>query len=263
MLNRHMRVFSFFLFQMAESESYLFELDDELTEKQESLMKRPMCQNCDRPVAVCICPALPKEPIRLRRTSVFVFQHPNEVKRPLGTVQILSKCLDPSSLTVVPARQFPRKYFSELYDNPNTYVLFPNANAYLLDDIVEENQHYNIIAIDGTWSEAMGIYNRHPDLQKLKTCYVKIDKRSEFVIRTQPTKETVSTLESVAYALRSTEREIPEIFDQIVGPLKHMVSQQLDLGAVVHEAKLSLIEKGQSKRQYSKKHERWLLSLQH
>lgn len=248
---------------MDESETYLFDLDDTLSEQDFSGVKRTICLRCERPDLVCICSHLPAIPIRLNHTSVVIFQHPNEVKRPLGTVQILSNCLDPSSLTVIRARQFPHKNHAELYDNPNTYVLFPNANAVLLDDAVEENQHYNIIALDGTWNEAMGIYHRHSELQQLKTCYVKIDQKSEFVIRTQPTKETASTLETVAYTLRCTEKDRPSLFDEIVRPLKRMVELQLNLGAVVHEAKLSQIEKGQTRRTYSKKHERWLNSLQH
>ena len=248
---------------MDESEDYLFELDNGLSEENFSGPKRTICSRCERPELVCLCSHLPATPIRLEHTSVFVFQHPNEIKRPLGTVQLLSKCLDPSTLTVVRARQFPRKSFPELYADPNTYLLFPNANARLLDDIIEENQHYNIIALDGTWNEAMGIYHRHTELQQLKTCFVKIDQKSEFVIRTQPTKETASTLETIAYAVRSTEKDRPDLFEQIVRPLKQMVQLQLQLGAVVHEAKLSLIESGRTRRQYSKKHERWLMTLQH
>lgn len=248
---------------MSESETYLFELDDDLSEKEWNGPKRSICSRCERPELVCLCSHLPPSPIRLNRTSVVIFQHPNEIKRPLGTVQLLSKCLDPSCLTVVRARQFPRKHFSDIYSDPNTYLLFPNANAVLLDDVINESEHYKIIALDGTWNEAMGIYHRHSELQELKTCYVKIDKQSEFVIRTQPTKETTSTLETIAYALKSTEKETPTLYDDIVRPLKRMVELQLNLGAVVHEAKLSLIEKGQSRRQYSKKHERWLMTLQH
>ena len=248
---------------MDESETYLFDLDDTLSEQDFNGVKRTKCARCERPDLVCICSHLPATPIRLNHTSVVIFQHPGEVKRPLGTVQILSKCLDPASLTIVRGRQFPRKYYTDLYDDPNTYVLFPNVNAVLLDDAVQENQHYNIIALDGTWNEASGIYHRHPELQQLKTCYVKIDQKSEFVIRTQPTKETTSTLETIAYALRCTEKDRPALFDEIVRPLKRMVELQLGLGAVVHEAKLSLIENGQTRRPYSKKHERWLMSLQH
>jgi len=248
---------------MDQSEDYLFDLDNELSEENFSGPKRTICPRCERPELVCLCSNLPETPIRLDHTSVVVFQHPNEMKRPLGTVQLLSKCIDPSSLTVVRARQFPRKSFPQLYSDPNTYLLFPNVNARLLDDIIEENQHYNIIALDGTWNEAMGIYHRHTELQQLKTCFVKIDQKSEFLIRTQPTKETASTLETIAYALRCTERNRPELFEQIIRPLKYMVELQLGLGAVVHEAKLSLIETGRTRRQYSKKHERWLMTLQH
>lgn len=246
-----------------DNETYLFELDNDLSEKEWNGPKRTICSRCERPELVCLCSHLPASPIVLNHTSVVIFQHPNEIKRPLGTVQLLSKCIDKSSLTVVRARQFPRKNFSELYSDPNTYLLFPNANAVLLDDIIQDSQHYNIIALDGTWNEAMGIYHRHNELQELKTCYVKIDQKSEFVIRTQPTKETASTLETIAYALRCTERDQSTLFDDIVRPLKRMVELQLNLGAVVHEAKLSLIENGQTRRPYSKKHERWLMSLQH
>ena len=246
-----------------ESGSYLFELDNELSEKDWNGPKRTICPRCERPELVCLCSHLPPTPIHLNHTSVVIFQHPNEIKRPLGTVQLLSKCLDSSSLTVIRARQFPRKYYPDLYSNPNTYLLFPNANAVLLDDIIQESNHYTIIALDGTWNEAMGIYHRHPELQELKTCYVKIDQKSEFVIRTQPTKETTSTLETVAYAVRCTEKDNPTLFDDIVRPLKRMVELQLNLGAVVHDAKLTLIENGQTRRPYSKKHERWLMTLQH
>lgn len=246
-----------------DNEEFLSELDNDLSEKDWNGPKRTICSRCERPELVCLCSHLPPTPIHLDHTSVVIFQHPNEIKRPLGTVQLLSKCLDNSSLTVVRARQFPRKYYSDLYSNPNTYLLFPNAKAVLLDDIIQESNHYTIIALDGTWNEAMGIYHRHSELQELKTCYVKIDQKSEFVIRTQPTKETASTLETVAYAVRCTERDKPTLFDDIVRPLKRMVELQLNLGAVVHEAKLSLIENGQSRRPYSKKHERWLMNLQH
>ena len=248
---------------MNEPDEFLFELDDDLSQEDFNGVKRVVCARCERPQLVCLCSHLPATPIKLSRTSVFIFQHPGEIKRPLGTVQILSKCLDSSSLTVVRGRHFPQRTYPELYSDPNTYLLFPNPHAVLLDDLVEDNQHYNIIALDGTWNEAMGIYHRHSELQQLKTCFIKIDQKSEFVIRTQPTKDTASTLETVAYALRSTEKDRPTLFDEIVRPLKRMVDLQLNLGAVVHEAKLSLIENGQTRRPYSKKHERWLMSLQH
>jgi DTW domain-containing protein YfiP len=248
---------------MSDSDSFLFELDDDLSDENFNGAKRSICSRCERPVLVCLCSHLPVSPIHLNHTSVIIFQHPNEIKRPLGTVQILSKCLDSSSLNIVRARQFPQKYHENLYADPNTYLLFPNANAILLDDLIEDNKHYNIIALDGTWNEAMGIYHRHSELQRLKTCFVKIDQKSAFVIRTQPTKETASTLETIAYALRCTEKDSPDLYERIVRPLQRMVELQLNLGAVVHEAKLSLIKNGQTRRQYSKKHERWLMSLQH
>ncbi len=100
---------------MTDSETYLFELDDDLSEKDWNGPKRTICSRCERPELVCLCSHLPPIPIHLHHTSVVIFQHPGEIKRPLGTVQLLSKCLDSSSLTVIRARQFPRKSYPDIY----------------------------------------------------------------------------------------------------------------------------------------------------
>ncbi|CAF1592483.1 unnamed protein product, partial [Didymodactylos carnosus] len=95
-------------------------------------IKRPTCQHCERPVQTCLCSHLPDTPLKLKQTTVYVLQHINEIKRPLGTVQLLTKCLDKESLNVIRSKNFSStKYpcMKQVYNNPYTLLLFPNQNS--------------------------------------------------------------------------------------------------------------------------------------
>ena len=59
---------------------------------------------------------------------------------------------------------------------------------------------------------------------------------SEYVIRTQPTEASLSTLESIAYTLRWLEAS-PQLFDILVQPMRLLCHYQLEHGAVVHHSK--------------------------
>lgn len=59
---------------------------------------------------------------------------------------------------------------------------------------------------------------------------------SEYVIRTQPNEASLSTLESVAYALSWLEAS-PQLYDKLVHPMRTLCQYQLEHGAVVHHSK--------------------------
>lgn len=59
---------------------------------------------------------------------------------------------------------------------------------------------------------------------------------SEYVIRTQPDEASLSTLESVAYALSWLEAS-PSLYDKLVQPMRMLCQYQLKHGAVVHHSK--------------------------
>ncbi len=69
-----------------------------------------------------------------------------------------------------------------------------------------------VIALDGTWAQAKGMYAHNPTLSRLTQVVLGIDTVSEYVIRTQPTHNSLSTLECVAHTLAWLE-ESPTIVE--------------------------------------------------
>lgn len=83
-----------------------------------------------------------------------------------------------------------RPELKEVYENPNTVVLYPSETAITLDqyrDIIDtkpteptkegssssqtDNRMFHVILIDGTWDQASGIYHTNYDLHKLKQVF--------------------------------------------------------------------------------------------
>lgn len=64
-----------------------------------------------------------------------------------------------------------------------------------------------LIILDGTWAQARGMYSHNPQLQQLTQVQLSAETVSEYVIRTQPTQFSLSTLECVAHALAWFEQD--------------------------------------------------------
>lgn len=70
-----------------------------------------------------------------------------------------------------------------------------------------DGEPLQLIVLDGTWQEARAIgYNCSALLKDIPKVKITGSWRSEFVIKTQPTDESVSTLEAVAIALSQIEQ---------------------------------------------------------
>ena len=87
---------------MVDGESMDFDFDWFAEEEEAPTAKRTHCARCGRPTNVCICDALPSEPLQLQ-TPVLLWQHPAEGKRRLATGSILKCCLAPDSFDVAVA----------------------------------------------------------------------------------------------------------------------------------------------------------------
>lgn len=89
-----------------------------------------------------------------------------------------------------------------MYNNENTYVLFPSPTAISLDEfqrliddksntdsISEESSTksdptFHVIIIDGTWSQASGIYYTNHQIQSLKqVCLLLIQSPGTYLTR--------------------------------------------------------------------------------
>ncbi|KAG2447297.1 hypothetical protein HYH02_007627 [Chlamydomonas schloesseri] len=111
--------------------------------------KRRDCPRCNRPPRVCVCPALPDAPLRLRG-QVFILQHPYELKKRMATVPLLTRCLDEASLRVLPARRLQQPGKSPETDamlegaargDYPLYLLFPGPDATDLAEVAESETH--------------------------------------------------------------------------------------------------------------------------
>ena len=81
---------------------------------------------------------------------------------------------------------------------------------------------YVLVVIDGTWREAKKMYQRSPALQNLAAIHLDltaIERKSEYVVRTQPTDQCLSTVEIVAHTVEILESD-STVVDKLVAPLR-------------------------------------------
>ncbi|XP_028661093.1 tRNA-uridine aminocarboxypropyltransferase 2 [Erpetoichthys calabaricus] len=219
----------------------LSELPVEITER------RPTCSRCSRPQKVCLCPFLPVDPLDVS-TCLYIVQHPAEESRVLRTVPLLAACLPPGKCKVLVGRRFSEDRYPELASvcqRPGTLILYPGSDAENLEDLQLNSSAapYNIIIIDGTWSQAKDMFYRNSLFRLPKQVQLKTALSSQYVIRTQPNNTCLSTLECAAIALSIMERN-SSIVEVILKPLRALCSFQLEHGAQVHHSKEHLLKAG-------------------
>ncbi|KAK9787987.1 hypothetical protein WJX73_003228 [Symbiochloris irregularis] len=147
------------------------------------------CSKCGRPARVCVCSALPSQLIELTG-SVLILQHPHEVRRSLGTVRLLPRCV--SRLTIAVGRTikgtsrkdaaniaglidgaveqecpvlllYPAKGATSLAlfaDSPSFGARLAAAHNH--PSSTPPGRAYLLIALDGTWTNAREMFNALP-----------------------------------------------------------------------------------------------------
>lgn len=197
---------------------------------------------------MCYCADI--TPISISRHHLVVLQHPNEVKRCLRTTKILDLSLPASHYHLYQGKRFTAKKYPTLHQlvsapDRETVLLYPDSGAEPLESLEPINSRYNVIILDGTWSQARVLFNSNPLLRALRR--VKVDGsrigRSQYVIRTQPTEICLSTVEAAALAISFLEAD-DSILPALTKPLKTICDFQLDKGAVEHQSKQFMITNG-------------------
>ncbi|RWS27571.1 DTW domain-containing protein 2-like protein [Leptotrombidium deliense] len=207
--------------------------------------KRELCNNCSRPVSVCWCAYLPVTPLNIK-SKLIILQHPSEEKRCLRTAKILELSLASGRCKVIKGKKFSLNKNVELRDlvgtSQKTLLLFPSTDSVELTN-VDLSVPHNVVIIDGTWSQARAMYNSSPDIHSFTKVEINVGKPSNYVIRTQPTEECLSTVETAAITLSYLESN-PNIYEILTKPLEALCSFQLKHGAVHHFSKEYLILNG-------------------
>ncbi|XP_043469103.1 tRNA-uridine aminocarboxypropyltransferase 2 [Leptopilina heterotoma] len=219
---------------------------------------RNKCEQCRRPITVCWCSGLPKTRI-FTESRLIILQHPAEEKRSLRTVPMLTLALENEKCVTYRGKKFPQAKHTglqEILNDPNTILLYPTSEAVALEELTpvgfNEQKPYNVILLDGTWPQAKAIYHASPVLCTLRTCKIVGAPLSQYVIRTQPTDNCLSTLETGAIALSILENK-SSLKEEMLRPLHHLCRFQLDKGAVIHHSKEVMLPKQNNSHKHSKR----------
>lgn len=206
-------------------------------EEVPTIVRREVCQDCERPKRVCVCAFLPSQPIELR-TRMVILQHPDEKKRAIRTGKLLQLSLSAQSCQVFEGKKFPGRHddLRPILEDPGTVLLYPGKNSReLREDFAPDPEISNIILLDGTWDQAKKMFLRNPALQKLKQIMLRVSGVSVYSVRTQPTDGCLSTLESAVHSAAIIEGR-KEIMEPLLRPLLALCDIQHEHGALKHDS---------------------------
>lgn len=200
------------------------------------------CPTCRRPAAVCVCDRIISYPTQRR---LLILQHPQEQDALLGSAQILLASLPKAKLVVgLSWRNLAHALDEEDVDVRRWAVLFPdresrgNEVVSRSGDVVEPTSLQGIIVLDGTWSKAKTLWWRNPWLSKLNRLTLIPSKPSIYgKLRVEPSREHVSTLESVTAALTLCG-EPPEIEAGLARVFRTLVQRVRDANVAPAERRL-------------------------
>ncbi|CAN6303521.1 unnamed protein product [Urochloa humidicola] len=208
---------------------------------------RSICHTgCGRPSRVCLCPYLPRSPLPTS-TTVVILHHPHALRRnPLSTLTLLARSL--SNLHLLPGRRLVSSSTS-LLDPPSpnpVLLLYPSPGAADLASWCRSmppsaRASPTLLLLDGTWRQAKEMHAASlPFLSSLGVIPVALPVdsdvdgdsmfESELVVKKEPHKGCISTMEAVARALRLLEPEGKgeEIEAAMLGVLRAMVAFQAE-----------------------------------
>ncbi|XP_059621716.1 tRNA-uridine aminocarboxypropyltransferase 2 [Phlebotomus argentipes] len=205
---------------------------------------RDVCERCRRPMTVCWCPHLPTTPLN-PESRVIILQHPAEEKRCLQTAKMLSLGLANNKCLVFRGKKFPspkhETLLREILEDPRSLLLYPSKSSVPLEDVPTQDGPFNLILLDGTWSQAKAIYASNSSLHQMRQVKLITTGNSNYVIRTQPTEGCLSTLEAAAEVLSIVEQDCM-YREQLLKPLHALCDFQLRNGAVTHQSKEFLVK---------------------
>jgi DTW domain-containing protein YfiP len=174
-----------------------------------------VCETCQRPTVVCVCDRIVSYPTKRR---VLILQHPREQDVVLGSAQLLVASLPAAKIAVgLSWSSLAHALGEKEVDLGRWAVLFPDRKTpgtHVTGRAgveVDPKILLGIVAIDGSWSQAKSLWWRNPWLERLRRMTLAPQKPSIYgKLRPEPSREHISTLESVAAAL-TVCGEPPEI----------------------------------------------------
>jgi DTW domain-containing protein YfiP len=184
---------------------------------------------------VCVCDRVT---VHATQRRILILQHPQEQDALLGSAQLLVASLPKAKLVVGLSWANLGHALAEEHVDPRHWaVLFPDREASgdqvaRRGQLVEPAALRGIVVLDGTWSKAKTLWWRNPWLNKLSRMNLKPKQPSIYGrLRSEPRRDYVSTLESVAAAL-SLCGEPPEVEVELLRVFRTLVQRVRDANLI-------------------------------
>ncbi|WP_250658534.1 tRNA-uridine aminocarboxypropyltransferase [Alkalimarinus coralli] len=184
-------------------------------------MARERCKVCGNARVACICKWI--APV-FNKTSILILQHPDEVKKPLGTAKIVSLCLQNVAIKVGVDFSCDEELSRLLYSGSgNLALLYPSKSSTRLGDWYNNLEELNaagplrgetaeginskktLIVLDGTWRNTREIMSVNKLLHDIPFVCLDPAEKSNYRIRKAPFSDYLSTVEAVSQALQTVE----------------------------------------------------------
>ena len=109
----------------------------------------------------------------------------------------------------------------------NVGLLYPRKQAIPLEGLPQSEIPDQFVFLDGTWSHARTMYRDIPMLKTLPCYRLTPESPSRYLIRKEPTRDSLSTLEAVVSVLRQFEPELAGL-DRLMAAFDLMNQQQVN-----------------------------------
>lgn len=194
-------------------------------------MPRPKCSQCCRPISSCYCAEIQPQD---NHWPIWILQHPNEAKHPIGTARIAHLSLNNSQLMSATKVSEQAELAQAIVDS-QPLVVFPSKNSIPLSEI--EPTPRPLIFIDATWRKAKRILHESPELNHLTHVHLTETPKSRYTIRKAPALSShksaesevpnaLSTLEAIVYCLNELE-QTQDKYQPLLNTMDWVINHQI------------------------------------
>jgi DTW domain-containing protein YfiP len=168
--------------------------------------KRQICITCHYPQNTCLCDWI--NPIT-SPLNIIILQHPKETRHAKNTVKLLALGLKKIMILQGEKPDDWTELSQKMAKRPQDYSLFyPHEQSKSVESIISPESkesifpiNHNVIFIDASWRKALKIWHLNPWLQLCDSWHFSNPPDNQYHVRHTTQKNSLSTLESVVYAL--------------------------------------------------------------
>lgn len=161
---------------------------------------RVYCKTCGYPQTICLCAHIDS---REAPASVLILQHHREVGHAKNTARLITLGLSNSTVAAGKTREDFSHVESEV-DVQSSALIYPGEKSQPIESAAfTSNVPKTLIFLDGSWRQAFALYSQLPWLSALPQWCFNHAPDSNYTIRHTSQPKSLSTLEAVAYSLKT------------------------------------------------------------